>query len=162
MTLAETFRCFLLVPYNCCPALDSKCSRKRQQSRWKEIIRKKPQNLLLEIIGFMWRPIDDASKILYFKDFILLFLILMMGANKKWLGKDRSYKSLVMPQQLEYFIQVWNPYLRQDMEKLEKVQRRPTKMIWGFRDFSFKERLRNVLINNIGEKKELSRLNLSL
>ena len=33
----------------------------------------------------------------------------------------RLYKSLVRPQ-LEYCIQVWSPYLKQDMEKLEKVQ----------------------------------------
>ena len=32
------------------------------------------------------------------------------------------YKSLVTPQ-LEYCIQVWNPYLKQDMEKLETVQK---------------------------------------
>src|SRR6218665_1356991 len=32
----------------------------------------------------------------------------------------RLYKTLVRPQ-LEYCIQVWSPYLKQDMEKLEKV-----------------------------------------
>src|SRR6218665_2505909 len=34
----------------------------------------------------------------------------------------RLYKTLVRPQ-LEYCIQVWSPYLQQDMEKLEKVKR---------------------------------------
>src|SRR6218665_2124722 len=42
----------------------------------------------------------------------------------------RLYKSLVRPQ-FEYCIQVWNPYLNQDMAKLGKVQRRATKMIQG-------------------------------
>jgi|SRR6218665_400152 len=40
----------------------------------------------------------------------------------------RLYKSLVRPQ-LEYCIQVWSPHLKQDMEKLEKVQRRVTTTI---------------------------------
>ena len=40
----------------------------------------------------------------------------------------RLYKTLVTPQ-LEYCIQVWSPYLKQDMEKLEKVQRGATKII---------------------------------
>src|SRR6218665_1178415 len=52
----------------------------------------------------------------------------------------RLYKSLVRPQ-LEYCIQVWSPYLKQDMEKLEKVQRRATKMIQGYKYLSYEERL---------------------
>src|SRR6218665_1186548 len=47
----------------------------------------------------------------------------------------RLYKTLVRPQ-LEYCIQVWSPYLKQDMEKLEKVQRRATKMIQGYKYLS--------------------------
>jgi hypothetical protein len=52
----------------------------------------------------------------------------------------RLYKSMVRPH-LEYCIQAWNPYLKQDIEKLEKVQRRATKMIWGYKDLSYEERL---------------------
>ena len=52
----------------------------------------------------------------------------------------RLYKTLVRPQ-LEYCIQVWSPYLKQDMEKLEKVQRRATKMIQGSKYLSYEERL---------------------
>src|SRR6218665_334478 len=51
----------------------------------------------------------------------------------------RLYKSLVRPQ-LEYCIQVWSPHLKQDMEKLEKVQR-AIKMIQGYKDLSYEERL---------------------
>src|SRR6218665_2163712 len=52
----------------------------------------------------------------------------------------RLYKTLVRPQ-LEYCIQVWRTYLKQDMEKLEKVQR-ATKMIQGFIKYlSYEERL---------------------
>src|SRR6218665_2803620 len=52
----------------------------------------------------------------------------------------RLYKSLVRPK-LEYCMQVWSPYLKQDMEKLDKVQRRATKMIQGYKDLSYEERL---------------------
>src|SRR6218665_874549 len=50
----------------------------------------------------------------------------------------RLYKTLVRPQ-LESCIQVWSPYLKQDMEKLEKVQRRATKMIQGYKYLSYEE-----------------------
>src|SRR6218665_3600351 len=52
----------------------------------------------------------------------------------------RLYKTLVRPQ-LGYCIQVWSPYLKQDMEKLEKEQRRATKMIQGYKYLSYEERL---------------------
>src|SRR6218665_1705252 len=53
----------------------------------------------------------------------------------------RLYKTLVRPQ-LEYCIQVWSPCLKQDMEKLEKVQRRATKMIQGYKYLSYEEMLK--------------------
>src|SRR5688572_32396349 len=54
----------------------------------------------------------------------------------------RLYKSLVRPQ-LEYCIQVCKPFLKQDMEKLEKVKRRATKMIWSYKDVGNEERLKS-------------------
>ena len=55
----------------------------------------------------------------------------------------RLYKSLVRPH-LEYCIQVWSPYFRKDIELLEKVQRRATKMISEFRHLSYEERLNKL------------------
>ena len=40
-----------------------------------------------------------------------------------------------------YCTKVWSPYLKQDMEKLQKVQRRATKMMQGCNYLSYKERL---------------------
>ena len=50
------------------------------------------------------------------------------------------YKAIVRPH-LEYCIQAWRPYRKKDMDKLERIQRRATKMIPELRDLSYKSRL---------------------
>ena len=50
------------------------------------------------------------------------------------------YKSLVRPI-LEYASPVWSPYLKKDIMRLEKVQRRATKLIPSLHNLSYSERL---------------------
>ena len=50
---------------------------------------------------------------------------------------------------LEYCVQAWRPYLTQDIEMLEKVQRRATKMVYGFNDLTYDQRLRRLDIATI-------------
>jgi len=60
---------------------------------------------------------------------------------------------------LEYTSPVWAPVYKGDIELIERVQRRFTKKIYGFRDLSYFERLRRL--DNV-DTLELRRLKLDL
>ena len=51
------------------------------------------------------------------------------------------YKAIVRPH-LEYCVQAWNPHLRKDVDMLQKIQRRATKLIPELRDLTYEERLK--------------------
>ena len=51
------------------------------------------------------------------------------------------YKAIVRPH-LEYCIQAWRPYRKKDIDTLERIQRRATKMIPELRDLSYEEHLK--------------------
>ena len=60
----------------------------------------------------------------------------------------RLYKSLVTPK-LEYCIQSWNPSLIKDIELLEQVQHRATKLIPEISHISYHERLKHLNLSTL-------------
>ena len=71
------------------------------------------------VLGMMYRTISSRSK-----DIIV-----------------NLYKSLVRPH-LEFCIQAWRPHYHKDIDLLERVQRRATRMIDGYKTIPYEERLR--------------------
>jgi hypothetical protein len=61
------------------------------------------------------------------------------------------YKALVRPQ-MEYCVQVWKPYLRQDIAMLEKVQKRYTKRVEECRDMKYEKRLEKLELISFEER----------
>ena len=53
------------------------------------------------------------------------------------------YKTLVRPH-LEYYIQFWLPHYREDVDALERMPKRFTRMLPGLEDMDYEERLNKL------------------
>ena len=62
------------------------------------------------------------------------------------------YKSLVRPRMV-YCIQAWSPYHKNDIEVLERVQKRATKMVDGYGDLNYKDRFTLLELPSFEERR---------
>ena len=62
------------------------------------------------------------------------------------------YKSLVRPHR-EYAVQFWSPHIRRDIEKMERVQRRATKMMSKIRNHSYQQQLKDLKLISIIQRR---------
>lgn len=62
------------------------------------------------------------------------------------------YKGLVRPH-MEYGVQFWSPYLKKDIDLLEKVQHRATKMIQGISGMDYGSRLRTLNMYSLEDRR---------
>ena len=62
------------------------------------------------------------------------------------------YTGLVRPH-LEYGVHVWSPYLRKDITRVEKVQRRATKRIPELRGNEYEKRLQKLGLTTLEERR---------
>ena len=62
------------------------------------------------------------------------------------------YLALVRPH-LDYAVQFWSPYYRMDINSLESVQRRMTKMIHNIRHLPYEDRLKQLKLHSLERRR---------
>jgi hypothetical protein len=65
----------------------------------------------------------------------------------------KLYKAMVRPH-LEYGIQIWAPHQSKDIKKMESIQRRATKLMPSCRGLEYEERLRQVGLTTLQERRQ--------
>lgn len=82
----------------------------------------------------------------------LIFLISRAFKNLTPEMVLKLYKAYIRPK-LEYAQSIWNPYYAKDIEALERVQRRVTKLPVGLRDLSYEARLERLNLPTLYERR---------
>ncbi len=60
--------------------------------------------------------------------------------------------TLIRPQ-IEYAACIWSPHIKKHVKKVERVQRLATRMIPGFKELYYEERLRKLRLTTLEERR---------
>ena len=73
---------------------------------------------------------------------------------KYWTPKtfNKLYSAYIRPN-LEYAVQAWSPYLKKDKLKIEKVQRRATKLVPSLKNLSYQDRLARLKLTTLEDRR---------
>ena len=82
--------------------------------------------------------------------------------KRNFIYKDKStvmklYKSLVRPH-LDYCMQVWSPHLKKDIDQIEKIQHRATKLIPGMKHLPYNTRIKLCNLMTLEDRRRRSDL----
>ena len=80
----------------------------------------------------------------------------MIKRTFSFIDKDiflKTYKTFVRPL-LEYCQEVWAPHLDKDIESLEKVQRRATKLVTAIKDLPYEERIKSLNLFKLSDRRK--------
>ena len=92
-------------------------------------------------------------------------LVVRKASNTLWLlsqslryldnhSKISAYTSYVRPQ-LEYATIIWSPYLKKDIDRIERVQKRFVKGLQGFRNLPYDEALRRLTLHKLETRRTI-------
>ena len=121
--------------------------RERYEMGGKELLVcevEKDLGVLVSNDGKVTKQCAEAAK----KGFMALGMIARAFTTRKKAVIIILYKTIVRPN-LEYCIQAWRPHLRKDIDLLERVQRRATKMVQECEGMEYEERLRCLKLTTL-------------
>lgn len=83
----------------------------------------------------------------------LIYLIQLCYKSRSPQLISKTYKTYIRPV-LDYCAQIWSPYFLKDIELLEKVQRRVSKIPHTLKDMAYEERLNIMGLQSLQKRRE--------